>query len=120
MARLTDSIRLKAYEDALRNWRFEGYIQFKLTEIAYRWIRRELSNITLKDIGRLMYEYASAGGEIDEVQEKRPEWSDEWEFHYDLRFTIQDKPVYIETRLEYREPVVADASYIIVVNVHAP
>lgn len=74
--------------------------------------------MALKDIGRLMFEYVDAGGKIDEVPETRPEWSDLYEFHYDLRPTIHDKPVYIETRLNYRLPVAADESSITVVNIH--
>ena len=120
MAPLTDPARLEAYKDALGNWSFDEYIQFELTETAYEWIKRELSNISLKEIGRLMYDYVEAGGKIDEVPETRPGWSDEFEFHYDLRFTIRDKPVYIETRLKYQLPVVPDDSVILVVNVHEP
>ncbi len=118
--RLTDPTRLAAYTDALGNWKVTDYIQFDLTEESYRWIRRELDNIPLKEIGRLMCEYVAAGGEIDEQPETRPEWSDQYEFHYDLRFTIQDRPVYIETRLNYRLPLVPDESWILVVNIHAP
>jgi len=120
LAPLTDPTRLEAYKDALSNWNPRGYIQFDLTEVAHRWIRRELNGISLKEIGRLMYEYVKAGGEIDEVRETRPEWSGEYEFHYDLRFTIQDRPVYIESRLNYQLPVIPDDSSILVVNVHAP
>ncbi len=119
MASLTDPARLEAFKDALRNWSFDGFVRFELTETAYRWIRRELNSISLKEIGSLMHDYVAAGGEIDEVCETRPEWSD-YEFHYDLRFTIQDKPVYIESRLNYRLPVVPDESTILVVNIHAP
>ncbi len=119
MPPLTDPERLAAYRDALGNWNVTDYIQFELTEEAHRWIRRELSNITLKEIGRLMYEHVAAGGEIDEVPETRPEWSDLYEFHHDLRLTIDDKLVYIETRLNYRLPVAPDESWILVVNVHA-
>ncbi len=120
MAPLTDPNRLEAYKDALRNWSFTGYIQFELTQTAYEWVKRELTNISLKEVGRLMYEHVEAGGEIDEVRETRPEWSDEYEFHHDLRLTIQDRPVYIETRLNYRTPIVPDDSTILVVNIHAP
>lgn len=119
MAPLTDPERLAAYKDALGNWSFEGFIRFELTETARNWVKRELSNMTYKEIGRLMHEYIEAGGEIDEVPETRPEWSD-YEFHYDLRFTIQDKPVYIESRLIHNVPFVPDDSTIIVVNIHAP
>lgn len=120
MAPLTDPTRLAAYKDALSNWNVTDYVQFALNEEAYRWIRRELDNVSTKEIGRLMCEYVAGSGEIDEQRETRPEWADEYEFHHDLRFRIQDKPVYIETRLHYRVPLVADESWILVVNVHAP
>jgi hypothetical protein len=116
---LTDADRLVSYKDALSNWRYEGYIRFELTETAYKWVKRGLNNISLKEIGRLMYEYVEAGGDIDEVRETRPEWSD-YEFHYDLRFKIQDKPVYIESRLNCKLPFKPDFSTILVVNIHAP
>jgi hypothetical protein len=61
----------------------------------------------------------ASGGQIDDVRETRPEWRDQHEFHYDLRFTIQDQPVYVETRLNYREPFAPDESWILVVNIHA-
>jgi hypothetical protein len=115
---LTDPDRLAAYKDALNNWNVTDYIQFELTEQAYRWIGRELGGIALKELGRLMYEHVAAGGEIDEVAETRPEWSGRYDFHHDLRLTVRGKPVYIETRLHYRLPVVADESWILVVNVH--
>ena len=85
MPPLTDPDRLAAYQDALGNWSVSDYIQFELTEEAHRWIRRELGDITLKDLGRRIYEHVAAGGPIDEVPETRPEWSDQYEFHYDLR-----------------------------------
>ena len=115
---LTDPNRLAAYRGALGNWGVTDYIQFELTEESHRWIRRELGSITLKDLGRLMFEHVNAGGEIDEVPETRAEWSGQYEFHHDLRLIIHDRRVYIETRLTYRLPVVADESWILVVNVH--
>jgi hypothetical protein len=118
VAQLTDPNRLAAYTDALGNWNVTDYIQFELTEEAHRWIRRELGNIALKEIGRLMFEYVNAGGRIDEVPEIRPDWSSLYEFHYDLRPMIRGKPVYVETRLNFRLPMVADESWILVVNVH--
>jgi hypothetical protein len=115
---LSDPDRLAAYRDALGNWSVTNFIQFELTTEAYRWIRLEIGDVTLKEIGRLMFEHVQSGGEIDEVLETRPEWSDKYEFHHDIRLTIRGKPVYIETRLHYRYPVVADESWILVVNVH--
>ena len=120
MSRLTDPTRLAADKDALSNWNFDGDIQFELTEQAYRWIRQDIGNMTLKEIGRCLFEYVESGGEIDEVRERRPEWSDQYEFHHDLRFLIHDRPVYLETRLHHRLPFSPDESWILVVNVHAP
>lgn len=117
MPPLTDPTRLAAYKDALRNWRAVGYVEFNLTDAAHRWLRRELDGVDLNGIRRLMYEFVESGGEIDEVKETRPEWS-EYDFHHDLRFTIQNRWVYIETRLIFREPLVADESWILVVNIH--
>lgn len=119
MPRLTDPTRLAAYRDALGNWAVAGYIEFELTDEARRWMKRELDGVTLRQVGCFMCEHVAAGGEIDEVKETRPEWLDH-EFHYDLRIAIQGKPVYIESRLNFREPFVPDESSIVVVNIHAP
>jgi len=116
--KLTDAHRLAAYLDALGNWKITGYVQFELTEEAHRWIRRELNSISLKELARLMYEHVRLGGEIDEIAETHPEWSGQYEFHHDLRLTVQNKVVYVETRLHYRLPIVPDESSILVVNVH--
>jgi hypothetical protein len=120
VAPLKDSDRLNAYKDALSNWQFAGYIEFELNETAYRWLRRELDGVTTRELGRLMHEHVLQGGEIDEVPEKRLEWAYEYEFHYDLRFSIQGNPIYIETRLRFRPPYVPDSAWILLVNVHEP
>ena len=117
MPRLTDPTRLAAYRDALNNWSVIDFIQFDLTVEARRWIKRELGDISFKEIKRLMYEFVANGGEIDGVKETRPEWADH-EYHYDLRIMVKNKSVYIETRLNYREPLVPDESSILVVNIH--
>ena len=67
-----------------------------------------------------MHEHVLNDGEIDEVPEKRPEWAGEFEFHYDFRFSIQEKPIYVETRLKFRPPFVPDVAWILVVNIHGP
>lgn len=120
MPPLSDPDRLAAYRDALANWRFTDYIQFDLTEHAFRWFRRELGGLTLKELGRLIHEYIAGGGTINEVAETRPEWVDLYEYHCDVRLTIREKQVHIETRLHYRLPVVPDESWILVVNIHEP
>lgn len=120
MPPLTDPTRLDAYRDALQNWKYTGYVQFELPDEAYRWIRRQLGAITLRDLARRMHEYVASGGVIDEVRETRPEWSGQYEFHHDLRLEVEDQSVYVETRLNYRLPLIADESWILVVNIHAP
>lgn len=119
MVKLTDDDRLRAYRDALSNWPYTGFVEFELTETAYKWLRRELEGITTRDLSRLMWEYVEGGGVVDEVRETRPEWS-HYEFHYDLRFVVQGRAVYVETRLFYEPPFKPDNSVIFVVNVHAP
>lgn len=120
MAPLTDPERFKAYKDAAANWRFEGFVSFQLSETAYRWLRTELDDISTKELARLICEYVHSGGEVDEVRETREIWRDEYEFHHDLRLTIQGKRVYIETRLLFSPPFKPDESSILVVNIHAP
>jgi hypothetical protein len=120
VAKLVDPTRLEAFKNALANWKFEGYVQFNLTDNSYRWIRCQLDGITLIGLKELMNEYVTNGGEIDEQRETRDPWAQEHHFHYDLRFTIQGVPVYFETRLHLRLPYIPDEPWIEVVNVHAP
>lgn len=115
MPPLTDPELLACYKNALANWRYEGYIIF--TERAEEWIYVNLSNQTTREIGRLMLEYVSAGGEIDQQKETRPEWK-ERDYHFDLRIPCAGRLIYIETRLLYDDPSDPDDPVIHVVNVH--
>ena len=56
---------------------------------------------------------------IHEVKETRPEWK-EYEFHYDLRVPIDDRLVYFETRLDYKDANDPLDPAIYVVNAHDP
>lgn len=96
MPPLRDPERLKAYCDAVANWRFKGFVSFELNETAYRWLRTELDNVSTETIARLMAGFVAAGGEIDEVRETREVWQDDYDYHYDLRFAVQGNEVYIE------------------------
>jgi len=118
VAHLSDPDRLAAYQDALSNWRCTDFICFELNETAYRWLRSELDGITTDELGRLMWEYVEGGGKIHEVRETREIWSDDYEFHYDLKIMIQNKAVYIETRLIFSPPFAPDKASILVVNIH--
>lgn len=61
-----------------------------------------------------MFRHVNAGGEIDEVKESRPEWSDRW-FHYDFRIPIEGRLLYIEMILIEDDP---DDPTVHVVSIH--
>ncbi len=120
----SDQDLVKCYVNALASWQCEGVIVFK--ERAQAWANVHLAMFRKRDyreLGRLMYEYVKAGGEIDQQPETRStdEWKDDaagWDyfkFHYDLRIPIDDKIVYFETRLICDDP---DDPIIHVVNIH--
>jgi hypothetical protein len=115
VARLTDPERLKCYLNALSNWRYTGYVQ--LTDFAEREFKRLGLGIEVRELQRLLAEFVERGGEIDQVEETRPEWRD-WDYHYDLRLTISGRKLYVETRLLYRDANDPDDPVIIVVNIH--
>lgn len=117
MAPLTNTDRLFAYRDALRNWRFAGYLSFTLTELSLIYVR-DVLGLALSDIARRMHEHVEAGGTINEVREQREQWRDLYEFHYDMHIMMEGRRVYLETRLIYRLPVLPDDSSILVVNIH--
>jgi hypothetical protein len=96
MARLTDSSTLAQFHHALNLWNFTGYITWK--KIATEWVEANLNGLTTRAIGKLMFDHFQSGGEIDEIPETRPEWTTE-RFHYDFRFPIRDRRIYIETIL---------------------
>jgi hypothetical protein len=120
MPPLTDPERLQAYKNALNNWRFKGFIVPLLTDQCYRWIREELNEVPLPEIFQAMDDFVATGGVISEVRETRPEWSDKFNYHYDLLMMIRGKPVYLETRLCFTPPFVPDEPSILLVNIHAP
>ena len=103
MPALSDPERLRCCRNALGNWRFEGYVRF--TELADRWVRKELAGCTTRDVACLMNDFVNgpSPGLIDEQRETRPEWSDH-DYHYDLRFEIEGRRVYIEKTYARRRP----------------
>lgn len=114
MPPLTDPKRRRHYCEALKQWNWSGYVTW--TQQAEEWVRENLPGVTPRGVSRLMWDYVRVGGEIDEVPERRPEWS-EHEFHHDLRLQIAERAVYIETRLLMNERDIADST-INVVNIH--
>jgi len=115
MAPLTDQNLRAAYASALANRRFEGYVNW--SEVAQCWVRKELEGVTPNGVAELMWEHVDGGHEIDQVPERRPEWS-QHQFHYDLRLVIGDRQVYIETRLVYTDLSNPDDPTILVANIH--
>ncbi len=115
MPPLTDSEKKACFENALLNWRYEGYII--LTDVAYEWMMLNLKGYSARTLGRTMHEYLLAGGTIDQQKETRPEW-DIHDFHYDLRIPIENRLVYFETRLIYDDPSDPNDPIIHVVNLH--
>jgi len=115
MAPLTDRNLRAAYRNALANRRFEGYVNW--TEVAHRWVLRELDGVTPDAVVDLMWEHVDGECEIDQVPERRPEWP-QHQFHYDLRLVIADRQVYIETRLLCDNLSDPDDPTILVANIH--
>jgi len=62
-----------------------------------------------------MRKHVLAGGKIDQVEEKRPEYVT-WRFHYDLRLPISGRRVYIETVLDQADEI--EDCTIWVVSIH--
>jgi hypothetical protein len=112
---LNDPILLTAYKNALANYRYEGYVRW--TEVAQNWVRRELGGYTVRAVAQRMREYVNGGGEIDHVLETRPEWR-HYSHHFDLRFELGGRRLYVETRLEFRDPTDPDDPVILVANIH--
>ncbi len=114
MGKPTDLIALERYRQFLLKWgRFTDCIQWK--SLPLEWIYAELPNLTVKFIHEQMCQYVSSGGQIDQVEERRPEFV-VWRFHYDLRLPISNRKVYIETVFE--ESTELEDCTIWVVNVH--
>ena len=112
MAPLTNPEILAKFRHALSEWNCTGYITWK--SVARQWVEENLEGLTTRAIGEEMFLHASAGGEIDQVKELRPEWSD-CRHHYDFRISIEGRLLYIETILVEDDP---DDPTIHVVSIH--
>jgi len=47
-----------------------------------------------------MHEHAEAGGVIDQVRERRPEYASRHEYHFGFRLNIDGRLLYFETTLD--------------------
>ena len=98
MARLTDPVLLARYQQALADWSIEGAVE--LIGRAHEGLRTTLEGVMEKYFKEALYQFVcEQGGEIDQVKEQREPWCKDWEWHYDLRPTINGVRVYVETRL---------------------
>jgi len=112
MASLTNPKIVAKIRHALSEWNCTGYITWK--SVAREWVEKDLEGLTTRAIGEELFRHASAGVEIDQVQESRPEWSG-CRFHYDFRLPIEGRLLYIETVLIEDDP---DDPTIHVVSIH--
>ncbi len=112
MAPLKDPQLRASYEEALREWNCEGFVQWK--PLPSEWLRKNLENLSQKAIGQLMWQHVADGGEIDQVVETREEYRVHHQYHYDFRIPIAGRLIYIETRLVETRM----GPTIIVVNIH--
>ena len=98
MARLTDPDILARYKQALAEWRYEGAIV--LEGRARDGLRTTVEGMTEKSFKQVLYRFiCHENGEVDQVKEEREPWCKQWEWHYDLRPTINGVKLYVETRL---------------------
>ena len=95
--------RLHCYRNALRNWKFRGYVRFKprVEEDS----ANLLPGLSLVKIARKLHRHVEEGGEIDEQKERRPEYVS-YEYHFDLRVGIGGRLVYFETILFCGAPTI--------------
>ena len=70
MAKLTDAEILGCYQNALQNWRYDGYIVFEKN--AAEGLRKHLGALTQKGLKELLFRFVIMdGGEVDQVIENR-------------------------------------------------
>ena len=77
--------------------RFDGYVNWRPRAAA--WVRQNLDEFTLRAVQNLLYEHVLAGGELDQVRERREGWQDRFPHHFDVRLEILGRSVYVETVL---------------------
>lgn len=101
MPPLTDAIILAKFHAILANWSYTDYVTAK--PLALDWIANNLAGLSLKDVAKAMNDYCRTGGVVDQVRERRPEYS-AWPYHYDFRLQLAGKEIYIETILQDDDP----------------
>ena len=112
MAPLANREILAAFREALREWKCEGYVVW--LRRPGEWLRKNIENEDIRSVSKMMHEYFEAGGKIDQAPERREPWRDRYEFHYDFRFSIAGRKIYIETVLD----LTSTGPTVTVVNMH--
>ncbi len=112
MPPLGDPETRRRYCEALSRWKCEGYVVWK-PGVEER-LSSCLPEYTKRAVSEAMAEYVRRGGEIDQQPEIREQWSEQYDYHYDLRIRIGGKLIYIETVF----PDWEDDPSILVVNIH--
>ena len=98
MGKVKDEAALNCYKRVLLDLgHVTGYIQWK--GLPFDWLSANLPNVSVRLVHQLMKGHVASGGQIHQVEEKRPLWLT-WRFHYDLRLPISNRRVYIETVLD--------------------
>ncbi len=98
MVRLDDQRILKLFRLGLSEWNCDGFVVWK--KRPSQWVDENLEGHTTRSVAKLMCEHFDAGGEIDQTRERRADYASFYEFHYDFRFAIDGRRVYIETVLD--------------------
>ena len=112
MVRLEDQQILASFEEALSEWNCDGFVVWK--KRPTEWLDENIEGHTTKSVAMLMHEYFQQGGKVDQARERRPEYFSLYEFHYDFRFSIDGRRIYIETVLD----VTRTGPTITIVNMH--
>jgi hypothetical protein len=82
----------------MADWNVEGAIE--LEGRAPEGLRITLEGVTVKYFKEALFRFVcEENGEVDQVKEDREPWRKHWEWHYDLRPTINGVKLYVETRL---------------------
>jgi len=106
-----DKFYRDTYLAILTEWDVEGSVIWG--PLPRQWIRKRGLEVSLREIGRLMFEHLRAGGELDQTKEAREPWKDRYDFHFDFRIEVRGIRLYIETVLENESRL---ESHILVVN----
>ena len=112
MAPLADQGILNAFREALSEWRSEGYVVWQRRPVE--WLRKNIESEDIRSVSRMMHEHIESGGEVDQVVERREPYRDRYGYHYDFRFSISGRKIYIETVLD----VTSTGPTVTVVNMH--